>query len=158
MGLSAKQLLDLVIRPACETLDLWSPAAGELLLGTACQESNLQYLHQLGAGPAVGLWQMEPATFDDHWSWLNRAKSVKLRMAREGLKSMMLVGDADEMIWNLLFAAGMARIHYYRRPEPLPPVGNVRAQADYYKQHWNTPLGKATVEQYLENWRRYAAT
>jgi hypothetical protein len=43
-------------------------AAEELLLGTALQESGLIYRRQLNNGPALGLFQMEPATHDDIWA------------------------------------------------------------------------------------------
>ena len=44
---------------------MWSTAAEELVLGTAIVESSLIYISQHGAGPALGLWQVEPATHDD---------------------------------------------------------------------------------------------
>ena len=34
-------------------------AAENLLLGTALVESGLHYLHQLGGGPALGIYQIE---------------------------------------------------------------------------------------------------
>ena len=61
----ASQMLSLVIRPALEKLSLWSLSAEELVLGTAIVESGLTYLKQHGDGPALGLWQVEPATHDD---------------------------------------------------------------------------------------------
>jgi hypothetical protein len=37
-----------------------------LLLGTALTESgDMHYLHQLGNGPALGVYQMEPTTHED---------------------------------------------------------------------------------------------
>ena len=61
----ASQMLALVIRPALEKLSLWSLSAEELVLGTAIVESGLTYLKQHGDGPALGLWQVEPATHDE---------------------------------------------------------------------------------------------
>ena len=60
--LNVRDLRVEVIRPALRALDLWSPAAEDLVLGTAAQESGLAYLRQIGGGPALGLWQIEPAT------------------------------------------------------------------------------------------------
>ena len=57
----ASQTLALVIRPALKKLRLWSPSAEELVFGTAIVESGLTYLKQHGDGPALGLWQVEPA-------------------------------------------------------------------------------------------------
>ncbi|KAF0118141.1 MAG: hypothetical protein FD149_866 [Rhodospirillaceae bacterium] len=58
-----------VIRPTLLHLGLHSPAAEALLLGTAIQESRLgTYLRQTGGGPALGVYQMEPATHEDIWT------------------------------------------------------------------------------------------
>lgn len=56
-----------LIQRATISLGLWSQAAEDLLLGTAIQESGLVHVRQVG-GPALGYWQMEPATHDDIWA------------------------------------------------------------------------------------------
>ena len=63
--LAATLLLSMVIRPALTKINLWSSSAEELVLGTAIVESGLTYLKQHGDGPALGLWQIEPATHED---------------------------------------------------------------------------------------------
>ena len=65
MALDAKQVRTLVIQPALSEIELWSPAAEELVLGTAIIESRLSFIKQLGRGPALGLWQIEPDTHRD---------------------------------------------------------------------------------------------
>ena len=65
MALDASQLRELVIKPALSEIELWSPAAEELVLGTAIVESRLSFIKQLGSGPALGLWQIEPDTHRD---------------------------------------------------------------------------------------------
>ena len=40
----ASQILSMVIRPALSKINLWSPSAEELVLGTAIVESGLIYL------------------------------------------------------------------------------------------------------------------
>ena len=62
VALDAKQLRRLVIQPALSEIELWSPAAEELVLVTAIVESRLSFIKQLGSGPALGLWQIEPDT------------------------------------------------------------------------------------------------
>ena len=61
----ASQIRSLVIRPALSKINLWSPSAEELVLGTAIVESGLTYIRQWGDGPALGLWQVEPSTQND---------------------------------------------------------------------------------------------
>lgn len=63
--MNKKQLRDLIKR-VLVALDLHSESAENLLIGTAAQESALgEYIRQLGNGPALGIFQMEPATFKD---------------------------------------------------------------------------------------------
>ena len=63
--LSSIHLQDRVIAPALDKINLWSRAVEELVHGTAIVESGLTYLKQHGDGPALGVWQIEPATHED---------------------------------------------------------------------------------------------
>lgn len=140
----------LVIRPALEAIGLYSPEAAELLLGTALQESALCYLKQIN-GPALGVFQMEPATHDDiHINFLAHRQPL-------ADKVLTLCPDphAQVMAGNMLYAAAMARIHYLRVPDALPKVGNLEGQAAYWKQHYNTPKGRGAVDEYIDNWRLF---
>jgi hypothetical protein len=66
VSIDANQLRHYVVRPTLRRLGLWSKSAENLLMGTAAQESHLgTYLHQVGGGPAKGIFQMEPATERD---------------------------------------------------------------------------------------------
>jgi hypothetical protein len=146
-----------VITPVLKALDLDSIAARQLLLGTALQESNLQYLHQLGTGPAVGVFQMEPRTHDDIWeNYLSYkpdlAKKVRGLGPRHSTAEMSPVA-ADEMHGNMYYAAAMCRAHYLRVPAALPAPGDLDGQAAYWKEHYNTFLGAGTEEEYIENYQ-----
>ena len=59
------QLRYLVIGPTLAYLGLSDPAATNLLLGTAAQESGFRFLAQYPTGPARGIYQIEPATHHD---------------------------------------------------------------------------------------------
>ncbi len=142
------QFNELVIVPALKAINLYSPAAAELLLGTALQESRLQYLKQIGKGPALGLFQMEPATHNDIWdNYLGYRKELAAKVLKLGhsLQPAALATD-------LLYAAAMCRVHYRRAPDRLPEQGDYEAQAEFYKRIYNTYEGAATVDEYLENW------
>ena len=66
IGIDPVQLRTLVIRPALDAIGLGGDAAEEQMLGIVLQESSGgRYLHQLGAGPAEGIDQLEPATAND---------------------------------------------------------------------------------------------
>lgn len=149
--LDVRQFRDLVIIPAIETLQLHSQAAVELLLGTALQESGLRYLKQVGGGPAMGFFQMEPATHDDIWTNFLEYKPALL----QAIRSLSRHRIALAMASDLWYAAAMCRIHYLRVSAPLPAAGDFPAQAAYWKAHYNTPQGAGKESEYLANWNKY---
>ncbi len=140
------QFRRLVIRPVVRRLGLWSPAAERLLLGTALTESGLRRLRQV-RGPARGLYQIEPATLRDLYAnWLPRrpklAEGLGLFTAPQG-------AHEDQLIWNLGYATAIARLIYYRRPEPLPRADDLPALAEYWKAHFNTAAGKGAPADFI---------
>lgn len=149
------QLKAYVILPVLEHLNPEIPvtrAAVDLMLGTAAQESRCgTFLHQLGNGPAVGVWQMEPNTAKDHLVWLE-ARSRGLLAKVLDLTCRNFSDLTSMMEGNLYFACAMARVHYWRCPGPIP--NDLLGQAKYWKQFYNTTLGAGTVDEYLDNWRK----
>jgi hypothetical protein len=143
-GLDPAQLRKHIIVPVLDQLALGGNAAISLVLGTAMHESHLQYLKQMG-GPALGLWQMEPDTHHDCWNnFLNfrRDLAARVRAIAGG------VPRAEEMIGNLNYACAMARVKYRRVPGGMPH-NDPHELAVYWKEHYNTSLGKGTIAQAL---------
>ncbi len=123
MSLDATQLRQMVIKPALEKLGLWSTAAEELVLGTAIVESSLVYIRQHGAGPALGLWQVEPTTHDDlHANYLSYRQELSSRLM--DLQSPALSMD-ENLATNLMYDTAVCRLCYYRQPEALPEAGDI---------------------------------
>ena len=153
-GIDPSQFRQYVIKPTLDYLNLGGDAAEELLLGTVIQESALgHYLHQLGKGPAEGVEEMEPATHDDIWNnYLPKFPPLAMGLRALRIATIEIL-PADQMVGNLYYAVAMARVLYRRVPEPLPHAGDLAGQAAYYKKNYNSPLGAATVEQYIANWR-----
>jgi len=148
--LNVKQLREYVVRPVLRELDAYSEHAEMLLLGTAAQESSFELIHQVGGGPAMGLWQMEPATHSDI---VNKYLKYRPELAAKVFRASGCAGlDCNNLIKNLSYACAMARVHYLRVKEPLPV--DLEGQAAYYKQHYNTPGGKGTAKQYIQNFKR----
>lgn len=147
-----QQFLDYIVAPVLKTLDLDSLEARELLLGTALQESGLRYVHQLNDGPALGVFQMEPATHDDIW---HNFLSFRPELAQKVVLASYIPMPplAVYMTGNLWYAAAMCRIHYARIAERLPPAGELALQADYWKRYYNTPQGAGTTDEYMRHWR-----
>ncbi len=149
-----KQLRQYIIRPVLTYLDLHSQAAEDLIVGTAAQESRLgEYIHQLGDGPAQGIFQMEPATESDIWeNYLNYRDGLAEKAGQ--LQMRRFDGFMPDLIGNLFYQTAMTRVHYLRVPEPLPDEGDVQAYAYYWKKFYNTPLGKGTEVEFIHNYNR----
>ncbi len=142
-----------VIAPALQRIDLFSAAAQQLLLGTAIQESGLSARIQLGGGPALGLFQMEPNTANDIWTnFLSYRPGLAGRMT--ALLSAPGANKVAELQNNDMYAAAMARVCYYRAPAPLPALNDIQGMARYWKQYYNTPLGAGSPSQFVANWNR----
>lgn len=151
---SASDFLDNVIRPALKAIGHDSPAAEQLLLGTAIQESHLKYRRQLGGGPGRGLFQMEPATHNDIWkNYLAYKKDLADKVS--GLLSSSKADRLAELENNDKYAAAMARVHYLRQPAKLPEENDIQGMAAYWKKYYNTPAGKGKESQFIENWKRF---
>lgn len=162
MGLDPKQLLQHVVRPALQVLGLPGGVLAEkLVLGTAAQEGDgFRYLHQLGKGPALSLWQIEPATAEDA---LDRAPGgVLLRLSSAaGLGTMSVERLLDYLPGNLYLGAAMCRLVYYTKSFRMPaaptdsdwPNDAATWCAATWKRYYNTVKGAGTVEQFLEHWR-----
>lgn len=146
-------LLNYVIRPVLKDLGLHSVSAEKLLLGTACQESQCgRWLRQIGEGPAVSIYQIEPRSHDDVWiNFLaNRpelTERVRLTMITPSKP------QAWEMVGNIFYATAMCRIFYLRVPEPIPE--SLPEQATYWKRYYNTELGAGTAQEYMNAWYRF---
>jgi len=154
-GLDPRQFAVHVVYPALRDIGLWSQAAGALVLGTAMQESRLRYLRQMQGGPALGLFQMEPATFRDiRDNFLASNSTLRLavnELARHSLRTL----EPAELVGNLHFAAAMCRVHYRRVKAPLPLIAAGSLEfARYWKRYYNTEDGKGTADEALPHFTR----
>jgi len=155
MSINCKDLRELVVRPTLQHLRLWSPAAEDMVLGTAAQESGLgTYLHQVG-GPALGIYQMEPATERDIWGNFLAFKEILSDQVSDLITDAGHEDKVNEMIGNLYYATAMCRIHYLRVPEAMPVHKDIKGYAAYWKKYYNTPLGKGTEDEFISNFKKY---
>jgi len=142
-----------LIDKATGAIGMQSPAATALILGTAAQESRMGcFMRQLGGGPALGIFQMEPRTFEYHAKYLNKRPALKAAILEFcGVTEL----KADFLEWNNAFAACMTRVHYYRIRKPLPSVDDVAGMAAYWKKYYNSVLGKGTEIEFVKNYYLY---
>lgn len=148
-GLDVEMFRFRIVKPVLLKLELHSPAAENLVLGTALHESHLKFLQQI-RGPAKGVFQMEPATYADLW-----ANFLAYQPKLAAVVRSFAIGDpdAEEMEGNLYFACAMCRIHYKRVRAPLPE-NDPHELALYWKKYYNTLLGRGTIEQALPHFTR----
>lgn len=150
-----KQLRDYIIIPSLKGVSLYSDAAVNLLLGTCAQESAMgKYIAQYPTPIAKGIFQMENATHEDIWdNYLIYRQDTYSAVASYCRSS---AGNPEAMIYDLRYAAVMCRIHYKRVPAALPDKDDVLGMAEYWKRHYNTVKGAGSVDEFIENYHRYA--
>ena len=142
-GINIGQLKHLVVSPALAAIGLSSPEAINLVTGTALAESGGSYLHQLGTGPALGLWEVEPATLHDTYDrWLQVPAQAPLRAL---VTALLPVGaDIEERaLSDLRFGAVMCRLKYRMAPDELP--SDAAGMAALHKSWYNTAGGAASA-------------
>lgn len=149
--LNVNQFRELIIKPTLLDLVLYSDEAMELLVFTCAVESDGgTYLKQLN-GPALGIYQMEPKTYNDIWeNYLKNNRPLTLMLVTNF--GIIRMPDEERMIYDLKFATAMARLHYKRVPEPLPEKNNVLGLWAYYKSYYNSPLGSAKKEESIQKY------
>lgn len=161
-----RHIRDNIVIPTLTALGLgWRQNDVDLMMGTGMQESQFTYRRQLGGGPALGLWQMEPFTHDDIWkTFLSFRKGLSQRVADiAGYEGLIGCPPAEWMVAKDSYACAMARIKYLRCPEPIPfqrlPTDvdgkdpYPAALGAYYVRNYNAG-GKATVAEFVANWER----
>ena len=55
----------------------------------------------------------------------------------------------ENLATNLMYGAAVCRLCYYRKAKALPEAGDIEGQGQYWKTHYNTPLGKGMVTKYV---------
>ena len=154
------QLLAFVIRPTLTHLGLEGGSAERLLLGTIAHESGGRHLDQRLSqnddilGPAIGLYQIEPATHTDLYvNFLSYSKNAKWIGKLRNTAAAHPTRD-EQLATNLFYATAVARLIYYRRPEALPLETDEEGLWWYYKRFWNTMQGKAEMDKWIDSYRR----
>ena len=148
------QLTQLVIKPAIADLNLYSEDAVELLIFTCANESQGgTYLSQI-KGPALGIYQMEPNTYNDIWqNYIHNNQSLLLQLTHNF--DLHQMPSEQRMIYDLRFATAMARIHYDRVKAKIPPARDIDGLWNYYKTYYNTSEGKADVMKAKNAYHRF---
>ena len=123
----------------------------DMILETACVESNCgQYIKQIN-GPACGIFQIEPKTAKDI-----KENFLKYRQEYLDIYNKLFIpflSLEDNLMYNLAFQIFMCRMFYMRINKPIPKTRKERAR--YWKEFYNTKKGKGTTVDYLDKVRLY---
>jgi hypothetical protein len=131
--------LRLHIRSTLKLIGKWNPDREEIILATAAHESHLgEWMTQLGGGPAVGVFGMEPATEYDRWK---NYLSYRMRAGELGNVIAKLTGidtpTPSALVSNLSYAICMCCVKYMSCPFPLPSASDLQGMADYWWKEYN---------------------
>ena len=143
-----------LIRTTVQELGMYSEGVVELLMGTCAQESAFgKYKRQLGNGPALGWWQVEPATMRDLFTnYVALRPGLKAKLAN----SFSIEGpDLDRLENDPVYGIVLARLVYRRRPTPIPGPTDIIGLGRVWKHDYNTIAGQGTIAEFVNNYRKY---
>ena len=139
-----------IVEYALYKIDSYSDDALALVVRTGMAESGYRALKGYGEGnPAIGFWQIEPATMNDmitnyiHYRSHYKKNLISLGMNFEKDTIMSVMS-------NLAVQAALCRLHYRRDKDPLPSWDNLEGQASYWKRVYNTVEGRGTVKHFMK--------
>lgn len=146
-----------LIRCVLDKEDLGGRSVSELLMLTAAQESHLgKYIRQLDDGPARGIFQIEKNTEKLVWKWAIKSSDHFFQLLRK-----YCTGTEYDLEANLPYQIILGRLNYYSWPSPIPEItwpideNGIHALAGYWKKYWNTQYGAGTVEEAVNNYKRF---
>ena len=96
-------------------------------------------------------FQMEPASLYDLYDhFLKFRPELRAKLDMFQIPTLSL---SENLIMNLAYAVAAARLHYFRVSGSIP--ASLEGQADYWKEHWNTKIGKGSRDQYITHYNHY---
>ncbi len=154
--LSAYDLRHLIIRDTLKRLDDWSPAAENLLLGTAAQESGLG--NDLKSGRMLGLCHISPQTHQAVWDkYLVKNPDLASRVRGLASQRSFLSNPHGELVTNLIYATAIAWLIYKRCNQALPAESDVNGLAKFWHRHFHAKAA-ATEGDFVNTWNQLPTT
>lgn len=154
-----------IVAPTLRALDMHSEAAVRLMVGTALVESGLDYLRQIGGGPALGVFQIEPATARDVlFRYLAMREELRRRvmdwLCYDPLSLTHTLPSGGEtqlerrLKGDLHLGCVVARLKYWMDPRPLPDASDIPNLGGVWKDVYNTKAGAGTVGKFVSAYHR----
>ena len=143
-----KKEIKKIIEWSLQHTGMYSEDAAALVFRTGMVETGYKYLKQMGGGPAIGFFQLEPNTlYDIIDNYVTYRPELRTDLYALGYE------DSDSEIrvmGNIALQAAFCRLVYRRDKHPLPKMGDLIGQAKYWKRVYNTELGKGTIKHFME--------
>ena len=151
--LNITQFREDIVLPSLHALQMYTKEFAELLVFTCATESaGGTYVKQIH-GPAVGIFQIEPASLTDLWvNFIVRNPSyMNLLTMNFGVHRMPMPID---LITDLKLATAICALFYKRHK-----VNVISTEPsdlwDIYKKYYNTELGKAEKDTSLKAYSKF---
>lgn len=142
----------LKMRQADERLN--SLAACRLLLGTAIMESRLTHLKQQGGGPALGFFQIEPATFNDTYRRYLADLRPDIKRVVDAFAFSGLPIE-DQLAGNAHLGCAIARVKYWMAVPPLPDADDIDGLGRYWDRVYNCNPNVGTAGEWAALYRKH---
>ncbi|MFZ5653313.1 MAG: hypothetical protein ACOY42_02780 [Pseudomonadota bacterium] len=138
-----------VIRATLRQIGDWSPAAENLLLGTALAESGDDA--RLRRGRRLGIYRISPAMHRMIWDrYLVDHPDLASRVRGLAGQHGFLRDPHGELATNLKYATAIAWMRYRQQRVPLPDAADIAALAGCWQRGFRRG---GAVEDFVRRWR-----
>ncbi len=148
--LNPHQFVNLILEPALRATGMYSLDAMYLMVCTIMVESKLTHLKQLPDGPALGLGEIEPATYVDSKRYLERRSDIRSKILNY-CERTYLPENPTTLIADLSLNILIARVKYWMVTEPIPSYKDPHAQAEYYEKYYNANKEVNKVDEFVRH-------
>ena len=150
ISLAAIATIKEIVEYALYKINSYSDDALALVMRTGMAESGYRALRGYGEGnPAIGFWQIEPATmYDMMENYIQYRSNYKHPLEEMGMDFEK--NTSMSVMSNLAVQAALCRLHYRRDKDPIPSWDDLEAQGKYWKRVYNTIKGRGTVKHFIE--------
>jgi hypothetical protein len=137
-----------IIAWTLEFMEMDSPEAREMIYRTGMAETGFRAIEQYGNGPAVGFFQVEPATINDTIeNYVSYRPAIKSKLWELGFDEK---DSKIRVMSSIALQVAFCRLKYRRDKHALPKCGDLEGQAEYWKRVYNSYKGKGTVKHFIE--------
>ncbi len=142
-----------VVRETLLLLGECSPAAENLLLGTAAQESGMG--SNMKAGRRLGLYHITPAAHRSVWDkYLIHSPDMASKVRGIASQKGFLQNPHGELMTNLKYATAIAWMVYKRAGKPLPEADDINGLATFWHRHFH-PRPLADINVFINNYHKW---